>query len=32
VAAAMTAAVGAEIGGEPQIYVSAIAPRGARVI
>ncbi|MEO8256762.1 MAG: homoserine kinase [Acidobacteriota bacterium] len=32
VAAAMTAAVRAEIGGEPQTYVSAIAPLGARVI
>ncbi len=32
VASAMTAAVRAEIGGEPQTYVSAIAPQGARVI
>ena len=32
VAAAMTAAVRAEIGGEPQTYVSPIAGRGARVI
>ena len=32
VAAAMTAAVRAEIGGEPQTYVSSIAPQGARVI
>jgi homoserine kinase len=32
VASAMTAAVRAEIGGDPQTYVSAIAPRGARVI
>jgi len=31
VAQAMTAAVRAEIGGEPQTYVSAIAPDGARV-
>jgi homoserine kinase len=32
VAGAMTAAVRAEIGGEPQTYVSSIAPHGARVI
>ena len=32
VAAAMTAAVRQQIGGEPQTYVSPIAPRGARVI
>jgi homoserine kinase len=32
VAAAMTLAVRAEIGGEPQTYVSSIAPHGARVI
>jgi homoserine kinase len=32
VASAMTAAVRAEIGGEPQTYVSSIAPQGARVI
>ncbi len=32
VAAAMTAAVKAHIGGEPQTYVSAIAPGGARVV
>ena len=32
VAAAMTAAVKAHIGGEPQTYVSAIAPHGARVV
>ena len=32
VAAAMTNAVKAHIGGEPQTYVSSIAPRGARVI
>jgi homoserine kinase len=32
VAFAMTAAVRAEIGGEPQTYVSSIAPQGARVI
>jgi homoserine kinase len=32
VASAMTAAVRAEIGGDPQTYVSSIAPRGARVI
>jgi homoserine kinase len=32
VAAAMTHAVKAHIGGEPQTYVSAIAPGGARVI
>src|SRR5580692_155140 len=32
VAPAMTAAVRAEIGGEPQTYVSSIAPQGARVI
>ena len=32
VAAAMTAAVRGEIGGDPQTYVSSIAPRGARVI
>ena len=32
VAAAMTAAVKAHIGGEPQTYVSPIAPHGARVI
>jgi homoserine kinase len=31
VASAMTAAVRAEIGGDPQTYVSSIAPRGARV-
>jgi homoserine kinase len=32
VAAAMTAAVRAQIGGEPRTYVSAIAPEGARVL
>jgi homoserine kinase len=32
VASAMTVAVRAEIGGDPQTYVSSIAPRGARVI
>lgn len=32
VAAAMTAAVGAAVGGDPQTYISSIAPRGARVI
>jgi homoserine kinase len=32
VAAAMTAAVTHHIGGEPQTYVSPIAPRGARVV
>ena len=32
VAAAMTAAVHAEIGGESQTYVSSIAPRGAHVV
>jgi homoserine kinase len=32
VADAMTRAVRAHIGGEPQTYVSAIAPRGARVV
>jgi homoserine kinase len=32
VASAMGAAVGSEIGGEPQVYVSAIAPHGARVV
>jgi homoserine kinase len=32
VASAMTAAVRAEIGGEPQTYVSSIAPQGARVV
>jgi len=32
VAAAMTAAVRAQIGGEPQTYVSAIASRGAHVV
>ncbi|HEV2986239.1 MAG TPA: homoserine kinase, partial [Vicinamibacterales bacterium] len=32
VAAAMTRAVKAHIDGEPQTYVSAIAPRGARVV
>jgi homoserine kinase len=32
VAAAMTAAVAQEIGGESQVYVSAISSRGARVI
>jgi homoserine kinase len=32
VASAMSAAVRAEIGGEPQTYVSSIAPQGARVI
>ena len=32
VASAMTSAVRAEIGGESQTYVSAIAPRGAHVI
>ena len=32
VAAAMTAAVRQHIRGEPQTYVSAIAPHGARVI
>ena len=32
VAAAMAAAVTAAIGGEPQTYVSAIAPHGARVV
>ncbi|MFI5177915.1 MAG: homoserine kinase [Vicinamibacterales bacterium] len=32
VAAAMTAAVKLHIGGEPQTYVSPIAPRGARVV
>src|SRR5207249_8826802 len=31
VAAAMTRAVTQHIGGEPQIYVSAISPHGARV-
>jgi homoserine kinase len=32
VGAAMGAAVRSEIGGEPRIFVSAIAPRGARVV
>ena len=32
VAAAMTAAVKRHIGGEPQTYVSPIAPHGARVV
>jgi homoserine kinase len=32
VAVAMTAAVRVHIGGEPQTYVSEVAPRGARVI
>jgi homoserine kinase len=32
VAAAMTAAVDAEIGGESQTYVSSVAPHGARVV
>jgi homoserine kinase len=32
VASAMTAVVRAEIGGDPQTYLSSIAPRGARVI
>jgi homoserine kinase len=32
VAAAMAAAVRASIGGEPQTYISAIAPEGARVV
>ena len=32
VALAMTAAVRAEIGGNPQTYVSSIAPQGARVV
>jgi homoserine kinase len=32
VALAMTASVRAEIGGEPQTYVSSIAPHGARVV
>jgi homoserine kinase len=32
VAAAMTGAVRQHIGGEPQTYVSPIAPRGARVV
>jgi homoserine kinase len=32
VAAAMTAAVRTQIGGEPQTYVSPIASRGARII
>jgi homoserine kinase len=32
VAAAMTAAVRTAIGGEPQTYVSSIAPHGARVV
>jgi homoserine kinase len=32
VAGAMAVAVTASIGGEPQIYVSAIAPHGARVV
>jgi homoserine kinase len=32
VAAAMTAAVRTAIGGEPQTYISAIAPRGARIV
>ena len=32
VASAMTAAVRAGIGGEPQTYVSSIAPQGARVV
>ena len=32
VAAAMTAAVRQHIGGEPQTYVSPIAPIGARVV
>jgi homoserine kinase len=32
VAAAMTAAVRAHIGGEPQTYTSAVAERGARVV
>jgi len=32
VAAAMTAAVRAEIGGEPQTYVAQVAERGARVV
>jgi hypothetical protein len=28
----MTAAVRAHIGGEPQTYVSAVAPQGARIV
>jgi homoserine kinase len=32
VADAMTAAVRAHIGGEPQTYVSAVAPQGARIV
>jgi hypothetical protein len=32
VAAAMTQAVQRHIGGEPQTYVSAIAPHGARIV
>lgn len=32
VAAAMTSAVRAEIGGHPQTYISSIAPRGARIV
>jgi homoserine kinase len=32
VAAAMTAAVGAQIGGETQTYVSSVAPQGARLV
>jgi hypothetical protein len=32
VAEAMTAAVGREIGGESQTYLSPVAQRGARVI
>jgi homoserine kinase len=32
VAAAMTDAVRAEIGGDPQTYISPIAPQGARIV
>jgi homoserine kinase len=32
VAAAMSAAVRAHIGGEPQTYTSAVAERGARIV
>ena len=32
VGAAMTSAVRAEIGGDPQTYISSIAPRGARIV
>ena len=32
VAAAMTTAVRAEVGGDPQTYISSIAPQGARIV